>query len=59
VTAPDDDIDWSLATFEGARLEQMRRWAALPLDRIVAALEEMERHAAPRTPAATKPGIEK
>lgn len=46
MTAPDDDIDWSLATFEGARLEQMRRWAALPLDRIVAALEEMERHAA-------------
>lgn len=34
--------DWSAATWEGARLEQMRRWAALPLERAILALEEME-----------------
>jgi hypothetical protein len=39
---PDKNIDWSLTTFEGARREQMRRWAALPLERMVAALEEMD-----------------
>jgi len=36
------DIDWSLTTWEGSRREQRRRWAALPLESIVAALEEME-----------------
>jgi len=36
------DIDWSLTTWEGARREQLRRWAALPLENIVAALEEMD-----------------
>jgi hypothetical protein len=35
-------IDWSLTTFEGARREQLRRWAELPLVEILAALEEME-----------------
>ncbi|MEC9408810.1 MAG: hypothetical protein VX549_16225 [Pseudomonadota bacterium] len=53
----DDDIDWSLTTFEGVRIEQMRRWAELPLDRIVAALEEMEQYAARlpgRVPVNTK-----
>lgn len=42
---PDDplsDIDWSLTTWDGARREQLRRWAALPLENIIAALEEME-----------------
>ena len=39
---PERDIDWRLTTWEGARRETMRRWAALPLHRIVAALEEME-----------------
>jgi hypothetical protein len=39
---PPDDIDWSLTTWEGARREQMRRWAELPLERIILALEEME-----------------
>ena len=38
----DGEIDWSLTTWEGARREQMRRWAALPLESIVRALEEME-----------------
>ena len=36
------EIDWSLTTWEGARREQLRRWAALPLERIVLALEEMQ-----------------
>ena len=37
-----DNIDWSLTTWEGARREQLRRWAQLPLENIVAALEEMQ-----------------
>jgi hypothetical protein len=37
-----EKIDWSLTTWEGARREQLRRWAALPLERIVLALEEMQ-----------------
>ena len=36
------DLDWSLTTWEGARREQMRRWAQLPLERAIMALEEME-----------------
>jgi hypothetical protein len=39
---PADRIDWSLTTWEGARREQLRRWAQLPLERIILALEEME-----------------
>jgi hypothetical protein len=39
---PPPDIDWSLTTWDGARREQLRRWAALPLESIVSALEEME-----------------
>jgi hypothetical protein len=35
-------IDWRLTTWDGARREQLRRWAALPLEHIVAALEEMQ-----------------
>ena len=34
-------IDWSLTTWEGSRRVQLRRWADLPLENIVAALEEM------------------
>ena len=42
-TEPDaDGIDWSLTTWEGSRREQMRRGAALPLERIILAIEEME-----------------
>ncbi len=37
----EDPVDWSLTTWEGARREQLRRWAKLPLERIVAAQEEM------------------
>ena len=39
---PDDHIDWSLATWEGSRREQLRRWAALPLERAIMAVEEMQ-----------------
>ncbi|MBA3563133.1 MAG: hypothetical protein H0W33_03820 [Gammaproteobacteria bacterium] len=40
--AESGDVDWSVTTWEGSRREQLRRWAALPLERIVAAVEEME-----------------
>ena len=36
------DFDWRLTTFEGARREQLRRWAQLPLERILLAIEEMQ-----------------
>lgn len=39
---PEDPIDWNLTTWEGSRREALRRWAALPLERIIAALEEMQ-----------------
>lgn len=38
----DDAIDWSLTTWEGAEREQLRRWAALSLEEIVRAQEEMQ-----------------
>ncbi len=38
----EQEFDWSLTTWEGARREQMRRWAELPLGRAIMALEEME-----------------
>lgn len=33
--------EWRSATWEGATNEAMRRWATLPLERIIAAQEEM------------------
>ncbi|MBI4468449.1 MAG: hypothetical protein HY650_03900 [Acidobacteria bacterium] len=36
------NIDWSLTTWRGSRREQLRRWAELPLERAIMALEEME-----------------
>lgn len=36
------EFDWSLTTFEGARREQLRRWAQLPLENILLAIEEMQ-----------------
>ena len=36
------EIDWSLTTWEGARREQLRRWAALPRDGVNEAIEEMD-----------------
>ena len=37
-----EPIDWALTTWEGARREQQRRWANLPLREIILALEEMQ-----------------
>ena len=42
MTQPPDNFDWSLTTWEGSRREQLRRWAALPLERIILAIEEMQ-----------------
>jgi hypothetical protein len=42
----DKIIDWRLTTWEGAQREQLRRWAELPLENIIRALEEMEQVAA-------------
>ncbi len=36
------DFDWRLTSFEGSRREQLRRWAQLPLERILLAIEEMQ-----------------
>jgi hypothetical protein len=35
-------IDWTLATWDGAEREQLRRWAQLSLEEIVRAQEEMQ-----------------
>ena len=48
---PDDTADWSLATYEGARREQLRRWGALPLREIILALEHMQAMALKLAPA--------
>lgn len=37
-----DAIDWSLTSWDGCRRETLRRWAELPLERVIAALEEMQ-----------------
>ena len=36
------DFDWAVTTFEGSRREQLRRWAQLPLENILLAIEEMQ-----------------
>ena len=36
------EIDWRLTSWEGSRREQLRHWAALPIERAVESLEEME-----------------
>ena len=36
------DFDWSLTSFEGARRQQLRRRAQLPLENILLATEEMQ-----------------
>lgn len=53
---PTDDIDWSLTTWEGAQREQLRRWAELPLERIILALEEMQELAEALGQPARPPG---
>ena len=37
-----DRVAWHLATWEGAEVERLRQWSQLPLERIIAALEEMQ-----------------
>jgi hypothetical protein len=37
-----DTVDWKLTTWDGARREELRRWAQLPLERVIASLEEMQ-----------------
>ncbi len=37
-----DSVNWELTTWEGVRRLQMRRWAALPLEKVIEALEEMQ-----------------
>jgi hypothetical protein len=39
---PSSEFDWRVTSFEGARREQLRRWARLPLERILLAIEEMQ-----------------
>ena len=39
---PSEAVDWNLATWDGARREALRRWAQLPLECVIAALEEMQ-----------------
>ena len=42
VERQEDIIDWSLTTWEGSRREQLSRWAALSLEEILLAQEEMQ-----------------
>jgi len=37
----ESSINWALTTWEGSRREALRRWSQLPLERVIAALEEM------------------
>jgi hypothetical protein len=39
---PGDSIDWRLTTWNGTRREELRRWAALPLEDVLRAIEEMQ-----------------
>ena len=36
------EFDWQVTSFEGARREQLRRWAELPLEDVIRAIEEMQ-----------------
>lgn len=40
--SPTPEFDWRVTSFEGARREQLRRWAQLPLEQILLAIEEMQ-----------------
>ncbi|MFP5349180.1 MAG: hypothetical protein ACLGHO_05005 [Gammaproteobacteria bacterium] len=55
------EINWSLATWDGSRREALRRWAQLPLERVIAALEEMQELsdmlAKPRSVEAAVPSV--
>jgi hypothetical protein len=45
MSAPQDDIDWSLTTWEGSRRAALRDWMALTLTQKWQAVEEMADHA--------------
>ena len=49
----DDKTDWNPTTWEGSRREQLRRWAQLSMDEILAAQEEMAALAEDLRPGAT------
>lgn len=51
----EDGIDWRLTTWEGVAREQLRRWAALSLEEIVRAQEEMQELAEQLAAAKTIP----
>lgn len=36
------EFDWRVTSFEEARREQLRRWAQLPLEDVIRAIEEMQ-----------------
>jgi len=36
------EFDWHVTSFEGSRREQLRRWAQLPLENILLAIEGMQ-----------------
>jgi hypothetical protein len=35
------EFDWGVTSFEGARREQLRRWAQMPREDTICAIEEM------------------
>ena len=39
----EEDIDWSLTTWEGARQEKLKHWSTLSLKEIILAQEEMQK----------------
>lgn len=49
-------IDWSLTTWEGARREQLRRWADLSLEEILRAQEEVAQLARRLAPGTSDEG---
>ena len=40
--SPTSKFDWRMTSFEGACREQLRRWARLPLEQILLAIEEVQ-----------------
>jgi len=56
-TQAGDEVDWALASFEGARREQLRRWGRLPLRDVVLALERMQALAVRLGNAEALPGV--
>lgn len=48
------NVDWSGTTFDGARREQLRRWATESLTRVIETLEEMEELAGAWSPSPPK-----